>query len=357
MITPLSFKAHPNLKKIAGKFHLVNFVDLLGPAQKNGFAVAAINARTIHILKATLQAAWEEKSPIIIEIAQSESRYCGIPYNKLADWTISEIEQLYKEHGYMIPVGLHADHVKDDPMTALQEAINAGFTSLLCDQSHLDLEENINNTKQIVNKAHEIGISIEGEIGVIGTKKAADATTLKELLKFVPTVKEAVSFVSETRIDGFAGYFGNVHGAYAKLPIITWDRMQEISKALAKEKLYTPLVLHGSSYLETQEYDHMGVFKKAIEVGCHKVNYATNVSDILKLYFPHDLMAEMEQAADEPKNWRKQLGAFESKIAKVDSQRMEHAIIHMKYHIKMMLRHAFLSSDRLDLYNEDIMTR
>lgn len=356
-LQPLSFKTNPNLKKIKEKYHLVNFMDLIKPGMEHGFGIAAINIRSKYILKAVLESAWEIKSPIILEIAVSESQYCNISYKRLSQWTVEEMERLYDEHGYMVPVCLHADHVKEEVFERLEEATKAGFTSFACDQSKKSLDENIKVTKDIVNKAHALGISVEGEIGEIGASKALEDPNLKKnILNYVPTLEEAKKLVQEAGIDAFAGFFGNVHGAYSTTPIITFDRMKEIYDGLKEAGMQTPLVLHGSSYMETKEFDHIGVFNKALECGCYKYNYATNISDIFKDYLPDDLVAEMSQKAGSEDNWRKQLGAYEEKIDALDKKRLDDSVVAMKTHMKMMLKNAFLSAGRLDLYDEEIMT-
>jgi len=358
MLQPLTFKNNPNLRKIKDKYHLVNFMDLIKPGMENGFGIAAINIRSKYILKAVLETAWEEKSPVILEIAVSESEYCNIPYQRLSDWVVEEMERLYDKHGYMMPICLHADHVKEDPLEKSDQAIKAGFTSFACDQSKKPLDENIKITKLVVDKCHALGLSVEGEIGEIGAKKALeDPDFEKNILKYVPTAEEALKLVKEAGIDAFAGFFGNVHGAYTDIPVITFDRMKEIYNLLEKEGIETPLVLHGSSYMETKKYDHIGVFNKALEVGCYKFNYATNVSDIFKEFLPPDLNEKMFKEAGGEANWRKQLGAFEKEIDQVDPKRLEDSIIAMKTHIAMMFEHAFLCKDKLSLYDEKIMTR
>ncbi|MBU1167745.1 class II fructose-bisphosphate aldolase [Patescibacteria group bacterium] len=350
-IKELSKENNENLLEISGKYRLLNLHEILKVASEEGFGVAAINIRSKYILDAALRAAFVEKSPLIVEIAESEADYCNISPERLAEMLKLKTEALVAEFGYMIPLCLHMDHIQKD-LELVARAIKAGFSSVACDQSKKHLEENIKITKLIVDKCHAYGVSVEGEIGELGAAQAlSDPDLQKNLVNYVPTVEEASRFVKETGIDAFAGFFGNGHGQYMDTPDITWDRIKDIKEALREEGFSTPLVLHGGSYLETHDFDRIQVFVQAIRCGCYKFNYATTVSDIMKDYLPKDILAEMEESVDKAGDWRKALGKFEGKIDAIDNKRLDNMRVAMMYHLRMMIKYAWLSSERVDEYD------
>lgn len=349
-IKTLNRETNPNLQIIGGKYRFMNLAEMLAVAKENGFGVAAINIRSKYLLDASLRAAFVEKAPLIVEIAESESRYCKISPERLAEMVKLKAEALIAEFGYMIPLCLHLDHVQKD-LELVARAIKAGFTSVACDQSKKEFAENIKITKLIVDKCHNFGVSVEGEIGELGAAAALkDPEIQKNLINYAPKVEEAVQFAKDTGIDAFAGFFGNGHGKYMVLPTITWERIKEIRDAYAKEGIITPLVMHGGSYLETHDFDKIQVFVQAIKCGCHKFNYATTLSDIMRTYLPKELDAEMVQSAGSDDDWRKALGDFEEKIDAIDPKRLDNLRVDIMYHLRMMIRYAWLSSEKMDRY-------
>ncbi len=327
-----------------------NLRQLTQPAAKHGFGVPAINIRSKLILQGVLQAAYENKSPIILEIAESEKDYCGISYQKLADWSGVEVQKLNKKYGYTVPIGLHADHIKHDVNNAYRAAA-AGFSSVLVDQSHENFANNIILTKKVVEKLKEKNIDVEGELGVIGVTSSQKQLSKKEVLRLAPTAQQSVQFVSQTGIRAFAGFFGNVHGHYKFTPVVPWARMLTIKKALEKNNLPAILVMHGGSDLATKNLSHQQVFKKAIICGCHKFNYATDISDILWRDLPTDLKKDMIKAAGNKEDWRKALGQFQTKIEKLPSKIQQKIINDIAKHLTVMMKNAWLSGGTSWLYD------
>lgn len=350
-IKKLTPGTNPNLALIKGKYYFLNLRAIMCKAMEHGFGIGAINIRGKDILASVLEAAFEEKSPIIIEIAESEQAYCNLPPSRFANLVVPKIEEFVDRYGYMIPITLHMDHVQKD-LSLIDKAIEAGFSSVEADQSKHPLEKNIEITKGVVEKCHPLGVSVEGEIGEIGAAEALKDQNLQDnLINYVPKVDEVIEFISETGIDAFAGFFGNGHGKYMATPIITWDRIKEIAAELKKRDIEIPLVMHGGSYLETVDYDRIEVFVQAGKCGCHKFNYATTISDILKTYLPKALNEKMEsEAKRQNSSWRKMLGQFEEEIDNIDPSRLKNARTEMCYHIRMMMRHAWGSSGKTGLY-------
>lgn len=135
-----------------------------------------------------------------------------------------------------VPIGLHADH--DFSYEAIMKTINAGFESVMMDGSMNDLDKNIAVTKQVVDKAHALGVFVEGEIGHVGM--AADSDNSKEDL--YTKADAAEKFCRESGVDSLAVSIGNAHGEYKDTPHLDIARLEEIHAATN-----VPLVLHGGS--------------------------------------------------------------------------------------------------------------
>ncbi|MBP3468665.1 MAG: class II fructose-bisphosphate aldolase [Lachnospiraceae bacterium] len=135
-----------------------------------------------------------------------------------------------------VPIGLHADH--DFSYEAIMKTINAGFESVMMDGSMNDLDKNIAVTKQVVDKAHALGVIVEGEIGHVGA--AADSDNAKEDL--YTKADAAEKFCRESGVDSLAVSIGNAHGEYKETPHLDIARLEEIHAATN-----VPLVLHGGS--------------------------------------------------------------------------------------------------------------
>lgn len=135
-----------------------------------------------------------------------------------------------------VPIGLHADH--DYTYDAILNTINSGFGSVMMDGSMNDLDTNIAITKKVVLKAHELGATVEGEIGHVGV--AANADNANEDLYTKPDAAE--KFCRETGVDALAVSIGNAHGEYKETPHLDIVRLEQINAATD-----VPLVLHGGS--------------------------------------------------------------------------------------------------------------
>ena len=164
-----------------------------------------------------------------------------------------------------VPIGLHADH--DFTYEAIMKNIHAGFQSVMMDGSMNDLDTNIALTKKVVDRAHELGVSVEGEIGHVGVAANAENTNLDLYTK--PDAAE--KFCRETGVDALAVSIGNAHGEYKETPHLDLQRLEEINAATK-----TPLVLHGGSGIPDDQL--LAAFSK----GINKFNLGT---DFLKRYF------------------------------------------------------------------------
>ncbi len=231
---------------------LVNLNEILYDAQKRHYAVGHFNTIDGDILEATITAAEEMNSPVIIGTAEVLLRHGDLPH--LAPSMVSAAKRA------KVPVAVHYDHGLT--FDRCLQAMSLGFSSIMFDGSASELEENYRSTREIVKVAHSLGKTVEGEIGhvgfvVDGAGKDADLYT---------TPKEACEFVENTGVDALAIAIGTAHGAYTAKPKLDFARLAEI-----RSSLDTPLVLHGGSGLSDDD------FKKAIQGGITKINIYTDL--------------------------------------------------------------------------------
>ncbi|NLA04849.1 MAG: ketose-bisphosphate aldolase, partial [Firmicutes bacterium] len=179
---------------------LVSLNEVLSKASREGYAVGAFNCNNMEIVQAIAQAAEEEKAPVIIQASQGAIRYAGLQYIvALVNRAAAEIS---------VPAVLHLDHG-----TSFEQAvqcIRSGFSSIMIDGSLLPLEENIALTKKVVEVAHAVGVTVEGELGKIaGTE---DDISVSEAEAFFTDPEEAKYFVEQTGVDALAISIGTAHG-------------------------------------------------------------------------------------------------------------------------------------------------
>ncbi|MDI3535109.1 MAG: fructose-bisphosphate aldolase, class, partial [Thermosediminibacterales bacterium] len=161
-----------------------------------------------------------------------------------------------------IPIALHLDHGTSFEQIML--CIRKGFSSVMIDASKYPLEENIAKTKQIVDIAHAVGVSVEAELGKIGGTE--DDIKVSERDAFMTDPQEAVKFIAETGVDSLAVAIGTAHGPYKGEPKLDFKRLEEI-----RGLVEVPLVLHGASGVPGDS------IKKAIERGICKINIDTDI--------------------------------------------------------------------------------
>jgi fructose-bisphosphate aldolase, class II len=331
-----------NVRVLSNGYTLSNLQTLLSVADRGGFGVVACNARSKYVLNAILEAAWQAKSPVIIEIAESEAKYCDMAPMKLSDLTHETIERMIAKYGYTVPVCLHHDHIQKDVDGCVDAAIEAGFSSVEVDLSKLPVDENAAKCKAVVEKVHPLGISIEVEEGEIGAAEAlSDPDVESNIANYYTKTEDALKLVSETKPDALAFFVGNGHGVYLKTPNIGNDRIKEISDGIRSHGAYS--VLHGGTGLSPE------MFNEAIKNGARKFNYATALSNIWFEHFPRELLDEIDAKAEEMETARRKvLYIFQDQINGLDHTEGEKA---MTDHLVMMMNDAFSSAGKSDLYN------
>jgi len=233
---------------------LVTGKEILLDAQKNAYGVGAFNVNNMEIIQAIVEAAEETKSPVILQASQGGINYAGIEYIAALAKTAAEKAT--------VPVAIHLDHGTD--FKQIISCIRHDFSSVMIDGSKYEFEENINKTREVVEIAHAVGVSVEAELGKIGGTE--DDITVHEKDATFTDPKEAKEFVERTGVDSLAIAVGTAHGVYKGEPNIDFDRISEIKKLVD-----VPLVLHGSSGVA---YDDL---REAISRGICKINIDTDL--------------------------------------------------------------------------------
>jgi fructose-bisphosphate aldolase class II len=234
---------------------LVSMKDMLNTAVEGKYAVGQFNLNNLEFTQAILQAAQEEKSPVILGVSEGAARYMGG-----FKTVVAIVKALMDEYKVTVPVAIHLDH--GSSFEKCVEAMYAGFTSVMIDGSHHPLEENIAITKQVVEVAHALGISVEAELGRIGGQEDDLIVDDADAMYAIPS--ECDQLVRETGVDCFAPALGSVHGPYKGEPNLGFDRMEEVQKLTG-----IPLVLHGGTGIPTHD------IKRAISLGTAKINVNT----------------------------------------------------------------------------------
>ncbi len=286
------------------------------PARKNGYAIPALNVQNLESVKAVIEAAIEEKSPVILQISPSVIKYAGLDYIvALAKAAVQTAN---------VPAAIHLDHGEDYD-TALK-CVNAGFSSVMIDGSFLSFQENIAVTKKVVEAAHPKGVSVEAELGKLA---GVEERSVEEKEAMLTDPNAAAEFVQKTGVDTLAIAIGTSHGAYkfksqSKLDL---ERLRAIS-----QKIDIPLVLHGASCVpkwiveKAEKYGARlegakGVsedqLQAAIKLGIAKINTDTD----LRLAFTATVR---EVLATQPKEFdpRKILGPAKDAMREVSKDKM-----------------------------------
>lgn len=213
---------------------LVNTKEMFKKAYEGGYSIGAFNISDLEQLQGVLEACKERNSAVIIQVSKSAISYAGI------DTLVKLVKAASDEIG--VDCALHLDHGPNFEMA--KKCIDAGFTSVMIDGSHLDYEENVAITKQVVEYAHPKNVTVEAELGVLaGTED--DVTS--DVHKYTEP-DQAVDFVNRTGVDSLAIAIGTSHGAFkfkgeAKL---RFDILEEIQSKLPNY----PIVLHGASAVD-----------------------------------------------------------------------------------------------------------
>ncbi|AVP49353.1 class II fructose-bisphosphate aldolase [Williamsoniiplasma luminosum] len=229
-----------------------NLKEQLIKAKQGKYAIPAFNFDDLEMAKGIIQAAEEEKSPVILMSTESAAKYMGLEY-------VFAIGQAAVEHS-IVPVILHWDHGFD--IELIKKAVDNGYTSVMLDASKEAFEDNVKHTQEVVAYAHAKGVQVESEIGHVGGKEDDRVSNNGGYT----SVEEAIKFAELTKVDALAIAVGTAHGVYNGKPELQFDLIQEINA-----KVDTPLVLHGSSGVDLED------LQKAISLGITKINIGTDL--------------------------------------------------------------------------------
>jgi fructose-bisphosphate aldolase class II len=231
---------------------LVNMSVMLQKAKEGKYAVGQFNINNLEWTNAILKAAEEMQSPVILGVSEGAAKYMG-GYKTI----VNMVKGLLEDLNITVPVTIHLDH--GTSFESCKKAIDAGFTSVMYDGSHFPFNENVENTKKVVEYAHSRGATVEAEIGTVGGEEDGIIGGIN-----YADLDECVRLVKATNIDALAPALGSVHGPYQGEPKLGFAEMLAI-----KEATNTPLVLHGGTGIPTVQV------QKAIERGTCKINVNT----------------------------------------------------------------------------------
>jgi len=248
--------------------------DMLNKALEGKYAVGQFNINNLEWTQAILGAAQEEQSPVILGVSEGAARHMGGFYT-----VVKMVEGLVHDMKVTVPVAIHLDH--GSSVEKCKEAIDAGFTSVMIDDSHSPIDTNIETTKAVVEYAHAKGVSVEAEVGTVGGQE-------DDVIGDVMYAKldECVRIVKETGIDTLAPALGSVHGPYKGEPNLGFKEMEEI-----RDATNLPLVLHGGTGIPTHDIE------KAISLGTSKINVNTE-NQISFAKVVREVLAEKPEAYD-----------------------------------------------------------
>jgi fructose-bisphosphate aldolase class II len=231
---------------------LVSAAEMLKKAKAGHYAVGQFNINNLEWTKSVLLTAQELNSPVILGVSEGAGKYMT-GFKTVA----TMVKAMDEELGITVPVALHLDH---GTYEGCYKCIKAGFTSIMFDGSHYPIEENVAKTKELVAVSHNLGLSIEAEVGsiggeedgVVGAGECADPQECKA--------------IADLGVDMLAAGIGNIHGKYPE----NWAGLSfETLDAVQKETGDMPLVLHGGTGIPED------MIKKAISLGVAKINVNT----------------------------------------------------------------------------------
>jgi fructose-bisphosphate aldolase class II len=231
---------------------LVNAKEMLTKAKQGHYAVGQFNINNLEWTKAILLTAQELQSPVILGVSEGAGKYMT-GFKTVAAMVKAMDESL----GITVPVALHLDH---GTYEGCYKCIEAGFTSIMFDGSHYPFEENLAKSSELVNVAHNLGLSIECEVGSIGGEEDG-VVGMGECAD-----PEECKVIADLGVDMLAAGIGNIHGKYPE----NWAGLQfDVLDAIQAKTGEMPLVLHGGTGIPAD------MIKKAITLGVSKINVNT----------------------------------------------------------------------------------
>lgn len=257
---------------------LINSKEALLKAKSEKFAIISANFIDNNSARVFVKTAEDNNLPIILSYAQSHA-------------DILSIEEAASFGKYLAkksksPVILHLDHGQD--MDTVLKAIELGFSSVMIDASSETFENNIRITKEVVEKAHKNGVTVEAELGHVGANDKSEADSITDSV--YTEVDDVIEFVERTNVDSLAISIGTAHGLYKGVPKINFERLKDIDALVD-----IPLVLHGGSSSGDEN------LKKCAKNGISKINIYTDFINAAYKAIENgkfDNYIQMKEAAD-----------------------------------------------------------
>lgn len=234
---------------------LVTLKEILKIAEEKQTAVGAFNAANLESLEAVITAAEELHMPVILQFAQCHESWVSL--DLIGPVMVAEAKKA------AVPVCVHLDH--GETFSYLEKALKIGFTGVMYDGSVLPYEENLKNTRKVVEMAVGTGASVEAELGSMGKRESGAGDSDGDDTKIYTDPQQAKEFVRASGIDALACSFGTTHGIYLSTPKLDFDVVKNV-RALTND---IPIVMHGGSGVSRADYH------AAIRAGVRKINYFT----------------------------------------------------------------------------------
>lgn len=229
---------------------LVQMKSLLSQAEAENYGIGAFSVGNMEMVMGAIRAAEEERSPLIIQVAQGRLPFS--PLHMIGPMMVSAAEKS------SVPVSVHFDHGLD--IDVIKQALDIGFTSVMIDASHLPINQNIELVGKVKDLADRYDATVEAEVGQLGVDESGNKTEGT----FYSDPYEVKKLYESTNVDAIALSIGNAHGLYVKEPKLNFELLEKTKNMVA-----VPLVLHGGSGISQKD------FRKAINLGIRKVNIAT----------------------------------------------------------------------------------
>lgn len=301
---------------------LVTSTEIFKSAYAGNYAIGAFNVNNMEIIQGIVDAAKEEKSPLILQVSAGARKYANPIYlKKLVEAAVEDSN---------LPIVLHLDHGED--FEICKQCIDDGFTSVMIDASHHPFEENIAITRKVVEYAHSKGVVVEAELGRLAGVEDAVNVSEKDASYTVP--EQAAEFVQKTGVDSLAIAIGTSHGAYKFKgePSLDFERLKQIQALLPN----FPLVLHGASTVLPEFVELCNQYggnipgaqgvpeemiRRAAGLGVCKVNIDTDLRLAMTAAIRKDIV-------DNPSNFdpRKYLGAGRTAIKEMVRHKIKNVL-------------------------------
>ena len=239
---------------------IANAKEIMVKAAEGGYAIGGFNVTNLIQMEGVIDAAVERKSPVILQISMMTSKFLGADVLAAIYRTIASAAA--------VPICLHLNHGTEAEYCRV--CADAGFTNIMVDASMRPFEQNVHETREVVEYCHKAGnVSVEGGLGTVGQadNPPADPDHLQ-----LADPEQAARFVEATGVDTFSPAIGTAHGIYkTRYPDVDYERLRRINRMLNGNGIQTPLVVHGGTGLPEDS------IKRLIAAGGAKFNVSTEL--------------------------------------------------------------------------------